>query len=343
MADKNTRVGRERLGRPVDELVTGRAPGTGDRPGDYTATELAGQTPGATPGGTSRPTRSTPQDEAARDVKPEKRTRELRAEIEQTREDMSETVNAIQDRLRPGNIAANAAESIRETASETTRDLVESEPVMYVRANPIPAAMIGIGIAGLAWLAFGGRDADDARRSRGRGYRGRGYASGYGSRGEQYLRPDGSRGLYERQDRQDYGAYGVYDRDTGTGEGISERVSDVADDVRDRASQVTNRARRQAARAQSSLERTWNENPLLIGAASALVGALVGVAVPETDVENEWMGEYRDDMVEGVQQTVREKVEDVQQTVREKVEDVQHAATDAANQVKEAVGIKDEG
>jgi hypothetical protein len=312
MADKNTRVDRERIGRPVDELVTGRVPGAGDRPGDYTPSEIAGQTSGAT-------SASTP---AHRDAKPEKRTRELRAEIERTREDMSETVNAIQDRLRPGNIASNAAESIRDTASETTRELVESEPVMYVRANPIPAAMVGIGIAGLAWLAFGGHDANDARRHRGRGSRERGDRTS-----EQYLHPDGSRGVY---DRHDYGAPGAYGR--GTGEGVSERVADVADDVRERAGEAARRARRQAARAQTSLQRTWDDNPLLIGAASAVLGALVAMAVPETHVENEWMGERRDDMVEGVQQAVRDKVDEVQ-----------NAATNAANQVKEAVGIKEDG
>jgi hypothetical protein len=323
MADKNTRVERERLGRPVDELVTGRAPGSGERPGDSTPAEIAGQTTGATPAAT--PSRTAAP--AGRDVKPEQRTRELRAEIERTREDMSETVNAIQDRLRPGTIAANAAESIRDTASETTRELVESEPVMYVRANPIPAAMVGIGIAGLAWLAFGGRDAADARRDSGRGSRQRGYYPGYSSESEQYLRPDGSRGSY---DRHDYGTSGAYAREAG--EGVSERVADVADDVRERAGEVTRRARRQAARAQTGLQRAWDDNPLLIGAASAALGALVGLVVPETEAENEWMGERRDEMIEGVQQAVREKVDDVQK-----------AATSAADQVKEAVGIKDEG
>ena len=36
----------------------------------------------------------------------ESRTEELRSEIAQTRADMSETIDAIQEKLRPGNIAA---------------------------------------------------------------------------------------------------------------------------------------------------------------------------------------------------------------------------------------------
>jgi hypothetical protein len=317
MADKKSGVERERLGRPVDELVTGRAPGIGERPGDYTAGELAGQ-----PGGARTTPHATPTPPATRDAKPEKRTRELRAEIERTREDMSETVDAIQERLRPGNIAANAAASIRETASETTRDIAESEPVMYARANPIPIAMIGAGLAGVAWLAFGGRDASEARY-RGRYPRGRAYAD------EPYAR----QGRFDRLDR---GPYGDYSRGasvaTDASGGMAERLGDVADDVRDRAGDAARRARRSATRARTTLQRTWDDNPLLLGAASAVLGALIGMAVPETDMENEWMGERRDDMIEGVQQAVREKVEDVQ-----------NVAADAANQVKEAVGIKDEG
>ena len=86
---------------------------------------------------------------------------------------MSETVNAIQDRLRPGNIASNAAESVKSTVRNVASDTARPCPTARarwrtrnrsstVRANPIPTAMIGIGIAGLTWLALGGREAQPA-------------------------------------------------------------------------------------------------------------------------------------------------------------------------------------
>jgi ElaB/YqjD/DUF883 family membrane-anchored ribosome-binding protein len=337
MADKNTRVGRERIGRPVDELVTGRGPDSGDRPGDTTTAELAGQTPavgtmGTNPAGAAAPaprrtTAPTPAGREPREPSPDTRTRELREEIEQTREEMSETVNEIQNRLHPRNLASNAADSIKETAAERTRDIVESEPVQYVRANPIPTAMVGVGIAGLAWLAFGGRETSDVRH---RSRSARGWREPGSYRDDEYYR---TRGLSARDD-YDYGAYGSYDPAERRGEQyashLAERAGDMAEDVRHRADDVARRARMQARRAQHGLERTWNESPLLIGAASAVLGALVGLSVPETEVENEWMGESRDQMIEGVQQTVRDKVEDVQ-----------HAATKAVDQVKDAVGLSE--
>ena len=96
---------------------------------------------------------------------PEIRTHEIRAEIEQTREDMSETVNAIQERLRPGAIASNAADKVKRVARDTVRDVADSDSVTYVRANPIATAMIGIGVAGLAWLVMRGGDGHSSRGS----------------------------------------------------------------------------------------------------------------------------------------------------------------------------------
>lgn len=340
MADKDTRIEQERLGRPVDELVTGRALGAGDRPGDYTTAEIAGQATAGSSGATAAPGKRRAQGtKSDRDREPnaDLHARALREEIEATREDMSETVNAIQDRLRPGTIASNAADSLRDAAADTTRDIVESEPVQYVRANPVPTAMVGIGLAGLAWLAFGGRDADEHRRGRSRARLGGPYYDDVGARAS---------------GRSDYGAYGSYGRESD--EGLTARVADLAGDARERAGEMagdarerageiandvrrraegaTRQARQQASRARSSLQRAWNENPLIVGAASAVLGALAGLAVPETEAENQWMGERRDQMIEGVQEAVREKVDEVQ-----------HAATDAADQVKKAVGIEAEG
>ena len=40
----------------------------------------------------------------------------------------------------------------------------------------------------------------------------------------------------------------------------------------------------------------------MVAAAAVAVGATVGLALPETDTENEWLGETRDTMVEQAQE-----------------------------------------
>ena len=155
MADQNTSVERERIGTPIDEDITGlESREERDRVGSFADTDRAPSRPRVTASTASTPT-------AARDS----RTREIRAEIEQTREDLSETVNAIQDRLQPSTLASNAVDSVKDAARERFHDIADTETVQYVRANPMPTAMIGIGLAGLAWLAFG-RETHDTRSAR---------------------------------------------------------------------------------------------------------------------------------------------------------------------------------
>jgi hypothetical protein len=80
---------------------------------------------------------------------------------------------------------------------------------------------------------------------------------------------------------------------------------------------------------QTYLQRAWRENPLLIGVAAAAAGAVVGLGVPETDRENELMGQTRDRMIDSVHGTVRDKVEKVQEAANTAMTSVQEAAKDA--------------
>jgi len=250
-------------------------------------------------------------------------------------------------------VASNTGEAV----SDRAREMADSEPVQYVRANPIPTAMIGIGIAGLTWLALGGRESQPRNRYRGRssrdwrrlapydegeryyrggtghtGYSGQGNytgESGFGDAGfgeagypgqggyetAAAYNPDldinsGGGGSYSSTRRtfgNEYrGNRGDYaDRSSSWTGGMADSVSDTAQDLSRRAQQTTSSAQRK-------LQRSWQQNPLMMGAASAVLGLIVGMAVPQTEIENEYMGEARDNALEGVQQTVRETVGKVQ-------------------------------
>lgn len=130
---------------------------------------------------------------AERPQRSAQRTDQIRAEIEQTSGGLSETIDEIQERLRPSNVASNvrdtanrAASTVRSAASEALDDVAESRVVQQVWANPIPSAMVGIGLAGVAWLAFDGRNRY-LQSPRGR------RSSVYGSnKREQYYRQTGA-------------------------------------------------------------------------------------------------------------------------------------------------------
>jgi hypothetical protein len=54
------------------------------------------------------------------------------------------------------------------------------------------------------------------------------------------------------------------------------------------------------------------ENPLLVGAGALMLGVAFGMAVPESETENELMGEARDTMVERARDMARDAASQVQ-------------------------------
>ena len=175
----------------------------------------------------------------------ERRAREIRAEIDQTREELTETVDAIQEKLRPANVVASAASATTErvkhmayNAADRADEFMTSSgarPMLErLTSKPFPLALT---IIGATWLLAG----DDRSRS-------------------------------------DYAAQ----RDYSTGSG-SPRGSHATQSP----SQMMNRGKRQV----QSMIRDY---PLAVGAAALILGASLGMAVPETQAENDMLGETRD-------------------------------------------------
>jgi Protein of unknown function (DUF3618) len=245
------------------------------------------------------------------------RAHEIREEIAQTREDMSETIEAIQDRLRPANLVANAGETVRAATTEKVKQMantaqgaadqvMNSTFVETVRANPIPAAMIGIGTA---WLLIKARSESNGDR----------YA-----RGSRYIGGERYRG---------YGAGASDISGYGSAAGEVRALGDVSGEASSAAYEsrmydYRGGARRRAPAVQ--LDRVLQDNPLALGAAAVLVGAAIGMSIPETDAENELMGDARDTIVD----RARELAGDAAQ----KVQDVAGKAVDTAAQVRDAAG-----
>jgi len=268
MDHQDPRLTGERLSGRADQDVYGL-----DRPGRGRVAELTidDEAEGA---------------DAAATATPDRRTLAIKAEIDQARDDVSETVNAIQERLRPASLAANAADTVKHAALDKARDIAESDSVQYVRANPMATAMLGVGVVGLTWLLVGGRDGGSSRRELAGGNR----TAGDGTSGQGHIGP-----VLDQKWRQ----------------------------ARSETQQF-------AMSAENAAQRAWNQSPLLVGAACAVLGAIVGLAVPETDREHQLMGETRDQVMDTVHEAVRDKVTDVKQAATEAVSTVQQAAQRAA-------------
>jgi hypothetical protein len=255
---------------------------------------------------------------------------------------MSETIEAIQERLRPSNIMSNATDTVKEKARESVRGLTDnageraSGMMREAKHNAVPALMIG---AGVAWMLM-----DRSRHNNGRRWdtRQRGWSAGAG--------------------RRAYGEYGTgYERnyvEAGTGLDFDEdaEYSDIdyrrdydsqrrglTSNVSGRASNVMGGAReswqRTTRNTTSGLQRLMRDNPLLVGAAAVLVGAAVGAALPETERENEMMGETRDTVVNQAQ----EMAQNAASTVKDVASNIPSQVTEAVtSKVIEGSGAKSE-
>lgn len=247
---------------------------------------------------------------------------ELRDDIEETRAQMSQTVDAIQERLSPSYLKEEIKDAVRESTIEA-RDRVQ-EAVMQtsqqaregfmsmIRENPLPAAAAG---ASLAWLLM------SARRSSGR---------------------DGSNGWYgpSRYDRSraeswrtsspyeggSTGSAGMTDRVQQMGSDMSERAQQMGADTQQQASELRDTATDQMYRVKGRFEQMLEDNPLALGAAALAAGALVGMVVPETRRENELMGEAR----QALGETVQERIQEVAQQAGQVMDRMQEESGDAS-------------
>ena len=75
------------------------------------------------------------------------------------------------------------------------------------------------------------------------------------------------------------------------------------------------------------------ENPLAVGAVALALGAAVGMAIPTTRVENKWMGETRDNLLQQAKDTAGDAVEKVQEVAGQVAGQVTETVkTEAKNQ-----------
>lgn len=263
----------------------------------------------------------------------EKKTRQIQEEIADTREEMAETIDAIQEKLRPANLVADAKEKVRTATTEKVRHMTETASeaaegaVRYTRdaaydiangarQNPIPALMIG---AGVAWLLMG-----RARRQ-----------------SEQRPRPRPSDWRTEAYPERAHEPSSEYYRSQRVAAGTAVDLEDWRDDARgpkrfansarEAAGQARNRVRNTTRAAQNGFQRLLRDNPLLVGAAAIVAGAAVGAALPETERENELLGETRDSVVDRAQQAARDAASTVREVTGDAVEQVSSRLTSDKN------------
>lgn len=370
----------------------------------------------------------------------------IKTDIERTRQDMSSKIEQIQARLSPDHLKVQAQETVRDVMRDSTESLTSylsenskelgASVAHVIKHNPIPAALIGLGIG---WLLVenytssgsSSRNYNQQWRNQQRhewhpaeseyaGYASNRYETGgmtpsaaqyqstgaYQSSTTQYAGSQYTGSQYQ-SGQSNTGGYNSYSSSEQPGWQTSqmrERAGEKAEQWRDSAQQMGEQARQrvgelghqvseqasaigeqashytQQAREQvghlgeqmshageqaqvymqqtgQQLQRRLEDNPLLFGGVALAVGALVGLALPETRRENEMMGEWRDEVIHSAQEvahdavdraqhvaeemrpkleeTANKVVSDLTQTGKEAMEDVKQTGREALEQTKQ--------
>jgi len=214
---------------------------------------------------------------------------EIRAEIDETREEMGGTLNELGDRLDPGHLVNQAKENVRDATIGRVEETAKGMTDMVmdtIKKNPIPAAIAGAGLA-LLW----------ANRSPGKD------TQAYGT----------------GRIQQPGGVTDTAKDAIGTAaSSVGSAVGSVGDTAGQAAGEVLDRGRETAGELGFRLERFMHASPIAMGAIAAGAGAVIGALVPGTPAEKQVMG----DASRQVGETVRDKVGEVTDKAEETVDRV---------------------
>lgn len=268
----------------------------------------------------------------------------IREQIQETRAGMSETIDAIQERLSPEVLKEQAKEQVAELADSAKEKIKETvqESVQTAKDAVYDAT---IGKAGEAMQNLGETVGDAAqqvgtaikdtgtsvvrtvrrnplpvtliglgvgmlllRRRRTHAVR---YVDNYetdlGYEAAWPERRRGEKGVVTRaQSAVSDFVGGAQETVSNAASGAWDSVSNLAGQAGEQASNLGGRIQEGARRVQDQYERSLQENPLAVGAVALAAGAAVGLMLPSTRVEDRLMGETRENLTQKAEEAARD-------------------------------------
>jgi gas vesicle protein len=250
---------------------------------------------------------------------------ELKERLQDAKEAVLAEIDTVKAKVNDEIVQAKAAlreatigkvENMMHGARDRVRDTSRSVKDVVV-ANPIPAALTGLG---LAWLFIEGRRRrapraelrEDIRMIPERIERieprpfDRDLVASPG--GEKTTGQQVREFAQQAGERVTEATHEAASTVKGLARDAKESVSGVAHKAQDKAVELSYGARDQARRAQRRSGEIFRNNPIAIGAAMLAAGTIIGLAVPRTKTEDEWIGGTRDDVVGKAQELAHQAI-----------------------------------
>jgi len=257
-------------------------------------------------------------------------TEHIKAQIEETRTQMGETIDALQEKLSFSNLSEQVSEHVNnaiETAKNSVYDATigkavglmknmgdgigDSRFVRTARNNPFPLILIGLGAGLLAYNSYSGGGRAKRRVSRLRPgvsydeFADRGRAQRDLERGTSFepgqSQHESTSVMSTISDKASDLGGKVSNAASGAYESASNAMDSAVTGARDFYGRASTKAGEYGTAAYNTYDHYINENPLAVGAAAFALGAVVGLAIPATRYEGELMGEARDELLKKAQ------------------------------------------
>jgi hypothetical protein len=269
---------------------------------------------------------------------------QIEQDIGATRARLDSTMGQLQERLTVRNLANSAAHAAVHGAGVGSRAALRA-----IKNNPVPAALVGLGVAWLIMDKFRARSFNRATQRGGygdndwlapgatytpggRGASGPSIASriGEGASAAAHAVGDAARsGAHWARETGAGAAEWAKDKVSTAASGVSEKVSAGGSAIGEKASQWAHSGREMAGRAREGFWDTYDDNPLMIGAAAFAIGLVGGLSMPSCSVENRLMGRASKNLKDKVKAAGEEALEAGKQVASRAADSLQSSSSDA--------------
>lgn len=222
----------------------------------------------------------------------------IESEIERTRAEMSSTLDAIEKKLSPGQLMDEVLHYLRGGSSGEFVSSLGSA----VKQNPMPATLMGIGLAWLMMSNSRGAPAGSVGSE----------PAAAGAGGLKASLASGREKAGQAAHKAGELAGSVKQKASGVAQGTREKLSHGISGARQQAGRLGEAARQQAGRAKGGFDTMLHEQPLLLGALGIAIGAALGASLPATRREDKLLGAKRDELVQQAKETAGEQMQKVQ-------------------------------
>lgn len=211
-----------------------------------------------------------------------KSSADVEKDVEASRSALDRNVEALRDKMTPGQLLDEAMTTMGGAGQQ-----IASKFIDQAKQNPMPLAVMGLGIA---WLVAS---------NRGPGSSGSAEPRSFADRTSRDPAADGSSGsIGDKVQAMGDMTKGLVDQASDTLATVHDKLGAGSDSVKDAVGGLSDKAGQLTQQAQQGVTQAFQKEPLLVGVLGFAAGLALGAALPPTEAEDRLLGPSRDRVLE---------------------------------------------